>query len=171
MDSRTREMLVELGAVLEAQLAEHEKLTSLLEAKRAALRTARYRDVADACERENAVVQAISSVEKRRLQLVADLTLALDPHAARPLRMAALAARLGPPEREHLLDLRQRLVAGLEASRQQMGVARRATEALVRHMQGLMQTIGTACSGTSVYGRTGAPPGANMPISTFNTTA
>jgi hypothetical protein len=38
-------------------------------------------------------------------------------------------------------------------------------------MQGLVQSIGAACSGLNVYSANGAPPPQATVLSTFNTTA
>ena len=127
--------------------------------------------MATGSQRENAVVQQISELEKKRLQLVADLTLALDPQAAQPLKLAELAQRLDEPDRGRLLVLRQQLLERMAEVRRQTNVARRATESLVSHMQGLVQSIGAACSGMSIYASNGAPPPQAMVLSTFNTTA
>jgi hypothetical protein len=171
LDSRIEQQMAGLTAVLETLLAAHEPLLVLLADKRAALRAARYEQVSAMCQRENALVQQISEAEKLRLQRAADLTLALDPQAPEPLSLTALAARLPDPYRQRLLELRQQLAERLQRTRTEMGVARRATEVLVTHMQGLLQSIGAACGGASVYGRDGAPPRQYLAVSTFSATA
>ncbi len=156
---------------LEQLLAAHGRLAEYLEAKRAALRAADYRRVTELCEDEHPIVQQISELEKHRLQICADLTLALDPGAARPEPVTALAQRLDPPRGERLLRMREELVACMRRIRKDTSVARRATEALVAHMQGLVLAVGSVCGGGGVYGRDGAPPPETMTMSTFSATA
>ena len=171
MDNQTQLTIDQLAGVLTEQLAAHDRLLALLNQKHQSLRQVQYEQVATGSQRENAVVQQISELEKKRLQLVADLTLALDPQAAQPLKLAELAQRLDEPDRGRLLVLRQQLLERMAEVRRQTNVARRATESLVSHMQGLVQSIGAACSGMSIYASNGAPPPQAMVLSTFNTTA
>ena len=49
-------------------------------------------------------------------------------------------------------------------------LARRATESLVRHMQGLLQSIGVAVTGVGLYTRSGNPHKAALAVSTFQAT-
>jgi len=171
LDRFLEEKLTRLESALESLAVAHETLMALLRDKRVALRLARYEQVTQICEQENVLVQRISELEKHRLKLVADLTLIIEPGASEPLAMIELARRLDEPQRKRLLGLRQGLVERMEQVRCESGVARRATEALVAHMQGLMQTIGAVCTGVGVYNRLGAPPPEAMALSTFNTTA
>ena len=171
MDNQIKLIIDQLTGVLAKQLEAHGRLLALLKQKRQSLRQVQYEQVTTGSQQENTVIQQISELEKRRLQLVADLTLALDTHAAQPLRLAELAERLDEPDRGRLLVLRQQLFEHMAEVRRQTNVARRATESLVSHMQGLVQSIGAACSGMSVYASNGAPPPQAMVISTFNTTA
>ena len=50
-------------------------------------------------------------------------------------------------------------------------VAQKATEKLLRHVQGIMQMIGQAVGGTGVYGRAGAVAGPVEVVSSFAATA
>jgi len=159
-----------LEAVLVELIDGHEKLVALCVAKRSALSAAQHDRVAEILGRENDRVQQISELEKQRLRLGGELTLALDPAAAAPMRLRQLAERCDEPRRGRLLVLRQTLEARMRSASNEMKVARRATEALVRHMQGIVQTINSACAGAGVYGRPGTAS-APTALSTFNTTA
>ncbi len=123
------------------------------------------------CRQENQRIQMVSGLEKQRLTLVAQMTLALDPQAPQPLRLKELADRLPEPVRGRLLVLRQQVRQRMEEIQAEVGVARRASELLVRHMQGIIQTIGAAVTGVGTYNRNGGRPKVALAMSTFNTTA
>jgi len=163
--------LTRLEAVLLKQLEAHERLLSHMDEKRIALRRADRQRITDCGRLENQQVQAISELEKERLQLVADLTLAVFPAATEPMRMGDLAERLGEPTRGRLLVLRQQLLAKMEAVREQSRTTRSATESLMKHMQGLVMKVGSLCNGIPVYNNQGAAPRRALAVSTFNTTA
>ncbi len=120
---------------------------------------------------ENAAVQTISELEKRRLQLVADLTLALDPAAEQPLKMKELAERLPEPFRGRLLVTRTKLVAAITDVAEQTSVVRRASESLLKHVNGLIRTIGVVSHGGAAYGQTGQVNTKPARMSTVNFTA
>ncbi len=163
--------LEQLEAILKQQTAAHEKLLTLLKRKREAVRTAQHEQVASLTHQENQAVQAISDLEKQRLALVGELTLIVDPAAKQPMRLAQLAQHLEEPTRGHLLVLRQELADRLKQTQQETAVAKRVTETLVRHMQGLIQTVGGAITGVGVYSRQGAVPKEALAVNTFNATA
>ena len=122
-------------------------------------------------EQENAGIQTISSLEKNRLQLVGELTLAIEPDAREPMRMRELAGRLDEPARGRLLVLRKQVRDRMLSLQKETGVARRATETLISHMQGLAHTLGSVCLGAGVYERPGTIPSESAALSTFHTTA
>ena len=159
-----------LERVLVDLIDAHEKLVALCVAKRGALSAAQHDRVAELLGLENIRMQKIGELEKQRQRLGGELTLALDPAAGAPLRLRQLAERCEEPRRGRLLVLRQTLEGRMRSASNEMKVARRATEALMRHMQGIVQTISSVCTGAGVYGRPGdtATPAA---MSTFNTTA
>lgn len=171
MDNALAKSLVELESILKAQVAQQEQMVALLHAKRVALASADTKRIAELCQQENARLQALSELEKKRIVLGGQITLLLDPKAPAPLRLGELAQRLPEPARGRLLVLREQLRQRFEAARAEVGVARTAAEALVRHMQGLVQSIGTAVTGVNTYNRAGARPQAAISLSTFNTTA
>lgn len=162
--------LNQLEQVLREQLAAHEHMSALLDQKLAALRRADHAQVARLAQEENAQVQRLAELEKQRLNLVAGLTLAVEPGAPEPMRMAQLAERLQEPVRGKLLVLRAELRKRMEEVQKRAAVARRAAETLVLHMQGLMQSITGALAGVSTYGRAGTVPVASAAVSTFSTT-
>lgn len=171
MDDGRDNLVERLVGVLREQLEVCERLAALLQAKRAALRAARYPRLTELCELENQAVQRIGELEKQRLTLVAELTLAVEPNAPEPMRLAVLAERLAEPQRGRLLVLRQQLVERMAWIKQETGIVRRATESLVTHMRGLVQTVGALCAGAPVYDQRGAAPVRTLTISTFNAVA
>lgn len=170
MDKRLEQPLARLETVLRAQAAVQDQMLATLKRKREALASADRAALSETCEQENQQVQALAELEKRRLEMVAELTLLVDAAAA-PMRLQELAERLPEPARGRLLVLRQELRQKIETVRREAGVARRTAESLVKHMHGLMQTIGSAVTGVGTYGRGGALPRAASAVSTFNLTA
>ncbi|MCC6580834.1 MAG: flagellar export chaperone FlgN [Phycisphaeraceae bacterium] len=163
--------LAQLESLLRKLLQAHETLLGLLLKKRQAVRGADQRRITELCHEENVQVQAISEMEKERLKLVAQLTLLVDPKATAPMRLLELADRLPEPMRGRLLVLRQQLRQRMSESHEQTDVIQRATTSLVKHMTGLVQQVTAACTGSSVYGRGGAPGRAPLGITTFSATA
>jgi hypothetical protein len=170
-NTNSDKLAAQLEALLQELLQAHETLGALVLHKRQALGRAEHDHVVQLLGQENQCVQTISELEKRRLQMVADLTLAVVPDAAEPLMLADLAQHLAEPVRGRLLVLRQQLRQRMQRIKADTGVARRATEALVQHMRGLVQTISAVCTAAGVYGPGGAPPDETAAVSTFNATA
>lgn len=133
-----------LETVLKQLTDRHEQLLTLMKRQRECLRLADHHGVSECSRLENTLVQAIGELEKRRLELVAQLTRAIDPAAIQPMRMRDLAERLPEPSRGRLLVLREQLRERITAVKEQSSVTRRTTEALLNHMQGLVQTLGNA---------------------------
>ncbi len=171
MDRTILNNLERLEAVLAQSLERQRQLGVMLDRKREALRSGDTEAMADLCRLQGAAVQTIAELEKRRAQLVADLTVGLDPSATQPLPMRELAERLPEPHRGRLLVMRTRLVEAMEQVREQTSVARRASESLLSHVNGLMRTIGTAARGGAAYAQTGKLHTRSARLSTINFTA
>ena len=163
--------MAQLRSVLKQQLAAHQKLLVLIQQKRKLLATADHAQLKSLSSQENEQVQTISELEKERLRLVGELTLIVEPSATAPMRLKELAQRLPEPDRGHLLVLQQRLRQKMEAVRHQTIIAKRATESLVRHMQGLIHTVSSAVTGVGVYSQKGSLPQEAMAVRTFHATA
>ncbi|MCG8510810.1 MAG: flagellar protein FlgN [Rhodospirillales bacterium] len=160
-----------LAELLHTMLIEHQQLNATLDRKRQAMREARQQELAQLALLESEKVQAISEMEKQRLALVAELTLAVQPSAPQPLRMGELAEALDEPFRGKLLVLRTQLLAAIQSTQQEAATIRRATESLASHMNGLVRTIGALATGVSTYGSRGALPEAAAAVSTISVTA
>ncbi|MCC7408963.1 MAG: flagellar export chaperone FlgN [Phycisphaeraceae bacterium] len=163
--------LDELEKILEQQIALHKMLLMALGRKHQAIRQSKTAEMEACCLQENQHLQAIGEAEKQRQTLVAELTLAMDPRASAPMTLLQLAERQAEPWRTRLLMRRLELRELAEKTRTQSSIARKAAESLLRHVQGLMQTISQAVGGGAVYGASGALPQRSMKLSTFSTTA
>ncbi len=163
-------LIAKLEDTVQRQIAVHEKLLTVMKLKVDAYRKADQNGAIALTRQENAELQAIGELEKQRLILVAELTRTLDPKAPRPLKMGELAEQLPEPARGRLLVLRAKLKDRLETVQRESSIARRAAETLLRHMQGIVQSISGAISGISTYGKKGAPPRMAMNVSTFSAT-
>ena len=161
----------QLEQVLTRLLDEHEQLIVLLKQKRLALCSADHKKIFDCCKQENEKIRSISELEEQRLRMVAELTAMVAPSASEPMRMADLAEHLPEPMRGRLLVQRSQLKERMDQARCEINVAQRANESLFKHMNGLIQTISSMCSGLTTYGRTGLRPPHTMAASTINTTA
>ena len=165
------QLLEQLDSNLASQIEAHESLLGLMKQKRAALANAKYQLVSDCCTQENEFVQRISEYEKRRLNLVAEITQVINPSSTQPLTMLELAQRVAEPTRGKLLVRRKTLRERIEQVQAESRVAKQATEALFGHMQGLVQSIGSLMTGVATYGRGGKRPAAATAVSTFSMTA
>jgi len=170
-ESHTQTRVVTLERTLRQLLDLHTELLELLKRKRDIVRSNDSQAAINLCVLEHEKLRKIAELEKLRLQQVADLTLAVDPQAGAPMRMAELADRLGEPVRGRLLVARQQLLEGMKNVQQETNIVRRATETLSKHMHGIVQTIGALSAGVSTYGNRGAFPQKNTPVSTFSATA
>lgn len=144
MSSALNKHIPQLETVLKHLAERHEQLLGLMQRQREALRQADHHGVSEYSRQENTIVQAIGDLEKNRLELVAQLTRVLDPSAIKPMRMRDLAERLPEPSRGRLLVLREQLRERISRVKEESSVTRRATESLLKHMQGLVQTLSHA---------------------------
>ena len=164
-------LLLKLESALQRQIVAHEQLLALLKQKLDACRRADHARMNELMKDENKSLQEIGEIEKERLTLVAHLTQAMDPKATEPLRMGDLAEKLNEPARSRVLLLRLKLRDRMQQVQRESRVIRLASEQLLRHMQGIVQTIGGAMTGISTYGRTGTPPQNAGAVSTFTAVA
>lgn len=160
-----------LETVLKQLADRHEQLLTLMKRQRECLRLAEHHGVSECSRLENTLVQAIGELEKRRLELVAQLTTAVDPSATQPMRMRDLAERLPEPARGRLLVLREQLRERISAVKEQSSVTRRATESLLTHMQGLVQTLGNAGRAAGYAPANQPQPASTQTLGTLKVTA
>jgi 23S rRNA A2030 N6-methylase RlmJ len=172
MDSRTiQTQIASLEQTLRQQLSLNSELLELLKRKRDVLRASDTQAVIGLCTLEHEKIQKIADLERQRLNQAADLTLLVDPQASEPMNLAELADHLGEPSRGRLLVMRHQLLDRMKAVHEETVIVRSATEALAKHMHGIVQTIGALSAGVSTYGNRGAFPQSNTAVSTFSATA
>lgn len=167
MDKR----IAKLEELLRQQISMQDRLGKALQAKMDACRKADRPRIIELTELENTHLQALAELEKQRLVVVAEITQLIDPLAQRPFRLRELAERLPEPARGRMLILRQQWEDKLKEVKRESNIARSAAELMLRHMQGLVQTITAAVSGIGTYSRTGGTPQAVATVSTFSATA
>ena len=160
-----------LEAVLKQLADRHEQLLGLMKRQREALRQADHHGVSEYSRLENTVVQAIGELEKRRQELVAEMTRVVDPSAKTPMRMRDLAERLPEPARGRLLVLREQLRDRIAKVKDESSVTRRATESLLKHMQGLVHTLSNAGRATGYAPMSQPRPKTGPAIGTLRVTA
>ena len=169
------DVLVKYIPVLETVLKQltdrHEQLLGLMRRQREALRQADHAGVTELSRLENTLVQAVGDLEKRRLELVAQITKLIDPAARAPMRMRDLAERLPEPARGRLVVLREQLRARIAQVKEESSVTRRATESLLKHMQGLVHTLSSAGRATGYAPSSRPQPSGGHPIGTLRVTA
>lgn len=171
MTNQLEKSLNQLEALLRQQITTHESLANILVRKRQALMTANHVVMNECTVRESDLLKQVAQCEKARLSLVGELSLMVDANAKEPLTMLQLAEHLPEPNRGRLLVLRLELRERILTVQKETGIARRASETLLRHVHGIIQVIGTACTGVSTYGQQGSRHRAATAVSTFNTTA
>ncbi len=162
--------IAKLEDTVQRQIILQEKLLTVMKLKVEAFRKADHDSVSACTRQENIELQAFAELEKQRLTYVAQLTQSLDHDATTPLTMGELALRLPEPARGRLLVLRSKLKERMEAVRREGSVLHRASETLLKHMHGIVQSISGAITGISTYSKKGAPPRMAMAVSTFSAT-
>ncbi|HAI10918.1 MAG TPA: hypothetical protein DCM28_04395 [Phycisphaerales bacterium] len=170
MDKQLEKQLGTLEGLLQDLMQAHVHLLELLEEKRSAMKHAKHDEMAQVCQRENEQIRKISDMEKQRLQLVADITLLVEPGAKEPMKLLQLADRLPEPWRGRILVFRHQLQQKMQATQKQARTTQQATMQLMKHMTGMMQKVTAACTGSAAYGAKGAPSNQTR-ISTFSMTA
>ncbi len=140
---------------LRSQLEGHRKLLICIERNREAVRQANMQQIHSICEQKNEIAQHLSELEKQRLMVLGRLTERLEPDAERPIPLDRVAAALEEPARGRFEALAAELRAAIKDVRTASAVVRGATDALARHMTGLMQTVQSVLGRAKVYGRLG----------------
>ena len=140
---------------LRRQLEAHRQLLDCIERNREAIRRADMQQIRSICDQENTVAQHLAELEKVRLVLVGRVTEHLEPDAGQPVSMSRIAEALDEPAAGRFAALAAQLRAMVEEVRKASAIVRTATDALARHMSGLLQTVHSALGRAKVYGRRG----------------
>ncbi len=159
-----------LEAVLRQLIACHGELLDLVRAQRTAFTLGNLHALRDAAGRESVVLQRARDLDRRRR----DLTLALLPTPSHggasdgAPRLLDVAASLPAVDRDRLVSLRDELLVVMHAVQRETTIARRATEALLRHTHGLLITLGQIARGSTHYAPRGGRPTHTPTLSTMS---
>lgn len=145
----------ELEQLLRAELDVHQKLLTLLQRKREAVRHAKIDLIGELIEQERAEVERLAELERSREHLVKQITVTIQPDASESLPLTAIAEQADEPAQSRLLGIAAQLRDLVKEVRQTSSVVRQAAEALSNHISGVMQTFHAALSRAGVYGRQG----------------
>ena len=115
-------------------------------------------------------MQRIGELETARQGVVGRLTEAWAAGADRPLKLGEVADRAGEPVRGRLIVMQSELIGLIQTIRRENDIVGRATEGLVRHVQGVVQHVTQAVTGGGVYGRGGRVAAPSVAVSSFSLT-
>lgn len=147
------------------------ELAGLLKRQRLALAANDAAALADLGRREQEIATQTLALDTQRREHLAALTAALTPGRDAPLSVADVAGLVPEPLASRLRVHRAELRDLAEANQQDARAMRMASEALLRHVTGTLQTLRTAAAGGAAYGQSGR---LNVPpprLSTLNLSA
>ncbi|MHC4910346.1 MAG: flagellar protein FlgN [Planctomycetota bacterium] len=144
-----------LQKLLAAQLEVQQQLISALEEKREAVRTADIGALEAASLREDTLLRRLQDLEGKRRTLVGGLSQAVSPGCEAPLTLSELIALADEAVRGRLEELAAEMRATAASVRRQSAILRQASDALGRHLGGILQTMHSALSRAGVYGNRG----------------
>lgn len=148
---------LELEALLEALVSQHEKLLELAGAHLEAVRRADHNALRLRLEEQQDTLQRIADLEQRRAVLVNTLTQNLPARAGRgPVTLSELAGAAPEPQRSTLLARARTLRELIHKVKQEQGTLRWASRSLAAHMEGVMRQVAKRLSHAGTYGRHGA---------------
>ncbi|QDU72363.1 flagellar export chaperone FlgN [Mucisphaera calidilacus] len=172
MDNHVTRCVTELEALLISMIERQRLWLAVFEQKTGAMRRGDRKLMAALTTQEKDHLAAMGEMEKRRLMLLGELTQVFRPDAREPMRLVELAQLLPEATRDRLLRLRQDLRAEMKRFREQLGSVRQASESILRHVNGVMETVVAAAAGVATYTSAGRPPqAARTTLSTFSMTA
>lgn len=144
-----------LENVLRAQLETYQRLLGCVERKRLAVRQADIHAIGALAKQEAPLLARIQELERQRLQLAQQLTVALRSGQAAPLKAAEIAPLVGDSLGAALIVLAAELKKVITQVQRETGIVRTAIDTLSKHMAGIVHTVGSALSRTQVYSRGG----------------
>ncbi|MBL0928179.1 MAG: flagellar protein FlgN [Phycisphaerales bacterium] len=144
-----------LEGVLRDLVSEYEQLLELARGRDAAIRRADVRSLAGIVETENAAVQRIAEIEKRRVAVVGSLAERLGSPDRVGTPVSWLEARMAEPVRSRIAALAQRLRDLMDGVLAINTRCRQAAEMLSSHMEGLLRAVTARLNHSGTYGRRG----------------
>lgn len=139
--------------ILEASRALQGELLAGIRARREAIRTANFSELARLERSEQELSARLAQLDAARANEAAQLAARLAIPAKSPL--GEIAARLPEPDRARLDLVRSALRAAIEETARETGILRQASERLSAHMAGVMQAVNSALAHAKVYSRGG----------------
>jgi hypothetical protein len=159
-------LLARVEGVLRAMIEAHRTMLAGIEAQREAVRHARAGELASLSEAQRGTAARIAALEKRRAQVMQEVTRHMRPTATAPITARELAALAGGAAGATVLELSGQLKMLIEETQRSSSILRAAADMLGRHMAGIMQTVQSALSRARLYSRAGQlTPGAPWPTS------
>lgn len=158
--------VAELETLLRELLVEHEQLLTVTGMQKEAIAKANTDALACCVHQQNAIVQRVAELEKRRLGLVARLGERLRPAQPRggpasggivPDRptIAWLAQTFPEPTRGRVIAAADRLRELLKRLHREHVALKEATTTLATHMEGVLRQVAGRLSHAGTYGRRG----------------
>lgn len=148
-------LLEELESLMRELVVHYEQLSTLSDRHLEMIRTADARGLAACVRAENEIVQRVAEAEKTRIRVVSGLATELGAPSKGETTMRWIASRVEGPRSGALRVVAERLRGLMAGVSQTNEVARRATETLSRHMEGLMREVARGLNHAKVYGRGG----------------
>lgn len=145
----------ELEGLMRELVVLYEQLATMSEKHLEAIRAADAHGLAACVRSENALVQRVAEAEKTRIRVVGGLAEALGAPGKGETTMRWIASRVDGSGSDRLSDLAVRLRGLMGRVAETNAVARRASETLAKHMEGLMREVARELNHAQVYGRTG----------------
>lgn len=146
-----------LRQLLSKQIELHEQLLNCIHQKREAIRTANMPVMAECCEREHRLTERLRELDSRRPGIVTHLAklLGMGAQHANAISATDIANRLDEPASGAIAALAAQLREKLREVRSEHSIVRQASEALSKHMTGIMQSVQAMLNQTGVYERRG----------------
>ena len=144
-----------LEKLLRQQMEDHRALREVLAKQEQAVRQAAVADLVNITGEQQRLVNHLAEVERHRVNLAMQISRQIDSTTAEPLPVSRIAESLEQPQRSRLMETAEELRGLVEDVRQRSSVVRAATEALSRHVTGLVQSVSAALSRAGVYSRRG----------------
>ena len=149
------ELVSALIPVLDQQVSGLRGLQACLQHRREAIRSANAETLVRLVDEEHHLTRALAQIDAQRSHVVAALTRAVAPGRTNPLRLTELLDRLDAEQSTRLTERAETLRQLTREIRHDGQVLRQATEALSRHMAGIMQSVQGVLSQAGVYQKQG----------------
>jgi len=148
-------LVSELESLMNHLVVLYEQLATMGEKQLDAIRTADARGLAACVRTQNEIVQRVAEAEKTRLRLVGGIADEIGAPSRTDTTMQWIASRVEGPRSTGLFRVADRLRALMSRVMDLNAVAKRASQSLARHMEGLMREVARDLNHAQVYGRGG----------------